>query len=124
MQVPRERPGLQRARGGGGVPAIPSSPPLGRLTVRLRSLSLPSIRRLPDSGTPSESRGVSGVEGRDVSPSADGETGGEGADGFLTQGSRPGLGCSAPNGARIHCPLRSEERRVGKECRSRWSPYH
>src|SRR3712207_486117 len=24
---------------------------------------------------------------------------------------------------RIHC-LRSEERRVGKECRSRWSPYH
>ena len=29
------------------------------------------------------------------------------------------------NGAevRLH-PLRSEERRVGKECRSRWSPYH
>ena len=24
--------------------------------------------------------------------------------------------------ARLH--LRSEERRVGKECRSRWSPYH
>src|SRR5256885_16221582 len=22
------------------------------------------------------------------------------------------------------CPYRSEERRVGKECRSRWSPYH
>ena len=22
------------------------------------------------------------------------------------------------------CGLRSEERRVGKECRSRWSPYH
>src|SRR3712207_9416631 len=22
------------------------------------------------------------------------------------------------------CNLRSEERRVGKECRSRWSPYH
>src|SRR3712207_7965058 len=22
------------------------------------------------------------------------------------------------------CELRSEERRVGKECRSRWSPYH
>src|SRR5690349_23189707 len=22
------------------------------------------------------------------------------------------------------CCLRSEERRVGKECRSRWSPYH
>ena len=24
----------------------------------------------------------------------------------------------------IYSPLRSEERRVGKECRSRWSPYH
>ena len=22
------------------------------------------------------------------------------------------------------CEMRSEERRVGKECRSRWSPYH
>src|SRR2546421_1610226 len=26
--------------------------------------------------------------------------------------------------ARPHTQLRSEERRVGKECRSRWSPYH
>src|SRR5256885_914541 len=25
---------------------------------------------------------------------------------------------------RIVQPVRSEERRVGKECRSRWSPYH
>ena len=24
----------------------------------------------------------------------------------------------------VHKQLRSEERRVGKECRSRWSPYH
>ena len=24
----------------------------------------------------------------------------------------------------IHAYRRSEERRVGKECRSRWSPYH
>ena len=24
----------------------------------------------------------------------------------------------------LSCQLRSEERRVGKECRSRWSPYH
>ena len=24
----------------------------------------------------------------------------------------------------VHFMLRSEERRVGKECRSRWSPYH
>ena len=25
---------------------------------------------------------------------------------------------------RLHYVFRSEERRVGKECRSRWSPYH
>ena len=25
---------------------------------------------------------------------------------------------------RLAFPIRSEERRVGKECRSRWSPYH
>ena len=24
----------------------------------------------------------------------------------------------------VHAQHRSEERRVGKECRSRWSPYH
>src|SRR5256885_12671081 len=24
----------------------------------------------------------------------------------------------------LNCMTRSEERRVGKECRSRWSPYH
>ena len=24
----------------------------------------------------------------------------------------------------VALPTRSEERRVGKECRSRWSPYH
>src|SRR5258708_2923216 len=32
----------------------------------------------------------------------------------------------AANGARllVHDHSRSEERRVGKECRSRWSPYH
>ena len=32
-----------------------------------------------------------------------------------------------PGGERIYAPFhlsRSEERRVGKECRSRWSPYH
>src|SRR6266849_10091544 len=48
------------------------------------------------------------------------------------------LPISTPNGSRSpatrwptrriceksHSPARSEERRVGKECRSRWSPYH
>ena len=28
------------------------------------------------------------------------------------------------NNIEIQSQLRSEERRVGKECRSRWSPYH
>src|SRR2546430_8880136 len=28
------------------------------------------------------------------------------------------------HGPMAHRPRRSEERRVGKECRSRWSPYH
>src|SRR3712207_8180624 len=29
-----------------------------------------------------------------------------------------------PLGDRLDVAVRSEERRVGKECRSRWSPYH
>src|SRR5690554_8232877 len=29
-----------------------------------------------------------------------------------------------PKAIRSDVPIRSEERRVGKECRSRWSPYH
>ena len=32
--------------------------------------------------------------------------------------------CLAAGGAEVHATGRSEERRVGKECRSRWSPYH
>ena len=30
----------------------------------------------------------------------------------------------APENNNKYGPVRSEERRVGKECRSRWSPYH
>ena len=37
---------------------------------------------------------------------------------FRVYGNRPFL-CSG-----IYTVKRSEERRVGKECRSRWSPYH
>ena len=29
-----------------------------------------------------------------------------------------------PYGGAVTAASRSEERRVGKECRSRWSPYH
>ena len=36
------------------------------------------------------------------------------------------IGGQAENGKSMYCLEidRSEERRVGKECRSRWSPYH
>ena len=33
-------------------------------------------------------------------------------------------GLRALSALRSCCSVRSEERRVGKECRSRWSPYH
>ena len=33
-----------------------------------------------------------------------------------------GEAVSGPRALAVYC--RSEERRVGKECRSRWSPYH
>src|SRR3989475_10467812 len=39
------------------------------------------------------------------------------------QGQRIVLGV-VPGSAAERAGLRSEERRVGKECRSRWSPYH
>src|SRR5436309_5034155 len=31
---------------------------------------------------------------------------------------------ASPGAPSPRCTARSEERRVGKECRSRWSPYH
>ena len=33
-------------------------------------------------------------------------------------------GAAEINGTIVDAPQRSEERRVGKECRYRWSPYH
>ena len=33
-------------------------------------------------------------------------------------------GCYVSSSRQIISYVRSEERRVGKECRSRWSPYH
>src|SRR2546425_10758137 len=32
--------------------------------------------------------------------------------------------CESASGLAMDLKTRSEERRVGKECRSRWSPYH
>src|SRR5258708_32336159 len=40
------------------------------------------------------------------------------------RGDIDGNGCSAIGRLALQEILRSEERRVGKECRSRWSPYH
>ena len=34
------------------------------------------------------------------------------------------ISCQAVEGEPLYVEERSEERRVGKECRSRWSPYH
>src|SRR3712207_7045676 len=42
-------------------------------------------------------------------------------DGLRPGGVRTGDGLRRPHGG---LAVRSEERRVGKECRSRWSPYH
>src|SRR2546426_11714022 len=38
--------------------------------------------------------------------------------------SRNTLAIASPRGLVLAVGVRSEERRVGKECRSRWSPYH
>src|SRR3712207_150391 len=46
------------------------------------------------------------------------------ADTFLTVNVSPHLLGSAPVQEALATRPRSEERRVGKECRSRWSPYH
>ena len=44
---------------------------------------------------------------------------------FIAYTRGPGLAGALLVGAGVACAqLRSEERRVGKECRSRWSPYH
>src|SRR5256885_7536686 len=40
------------------------------------------------------------------------------------QSHAPMLFCESNSRGPAHAAARSEERRVGKECRSRWSPYH
>ena len=56
---------------------------------------------------------------------------GIGADGLMTLAASAVSGCdcsmryyNADGSPGEMCGNRSEERRVGKECRSRWSPYH
>ena len=57
--------------------------------------------------------------------SAAGDVNGDGLDDYLISAfaNEPAGGGSVTNGA-TYLIFRSEERRVGKECRSRWSPYH
>src|SRR3712207_8733725 len=73
---------------------------------------------LPISGiTNSEGAGVSA--GRTVTALA---TSHGFARGYTTSGYSAGVSVIAGSGGGMQ--RRSEERRVGKECRSRWSPYH
>ena len=43
---------------------------------------------------------------------------------WVPEGEGPEAGRLLKLGSRIRAGSRSEERRVGKECRSRWAPYH
>src|SRR5437667_9388260 len=43
---------------------------------------------------------------------------------FVLEGDRPPVGSATEDELVEVMRRRSEERRVGKECRSRWSPYH
>ena len=45
-------------------------------------------------------------------------------DGLWLMPGRKTCNCPDPKTRKAGCLCRSEERRVGKECRSRWSPYH
>src|SRR3989454_12410008 len=57
-----------------------------------------------------------------VNPKCVGGGGGGGGPGVMSNATLVSTGGALPNAAvRVK---RSEERRVGKECRSRWSPYH
>ena len=43
---------------------------------------------------------------------------------MLVASTKHAIGFSTADGLEVLVHMRSEERRVGKECRSRWSPYH
>src|SRR2546422_9661964 len=70
--------------------------------------------------------------GTDGEPTTANDSRAEGRDGGVHEGrhaGRPAPGAGVRGGGprsegQELAPARSEERRVGKECRSRWSPYH
>src|SRR5256886_9176984 len=126
LHLPHRRRWHDRRRPGAG-------PPRGRP----RGLDRPDQRRAASSLPPASA--LEGpVEGRarreDLAE--DGRDGRGAAPGAADHGARspgaqcdgrPGHGVSVPEAAPRHRrrpAARSEERRVGKECRSRWSPYH
>ena len=88
---------------------------------------------LPNAGS---ARGVVSVAAHSKASLADGMSGGSpakaigqshGHNGALSGDSRIGPEPESGIHQVVHVPeraRRSEERRVGKECRSRWSPYH
>ena len=53
-----------------------------------------------------------------------GPAGPPGPAGPIADGGVTPLTCGGGNQGNMQVMDRSEERRVGKECRSRWSPYH
>src|SRR3989454_8839551 len=75
------------------------------------------------------STGRTGAAGDAISR-AGGRAGGLRGDGLVAETAERGLthdiagGLPAGEQDELRGRLRSEERRVGKECRSRWSPYH
>src|SRR5260221_14471449 len=89
-----------------------------------------SLRAVPDAGPLTASRKIAGTSLRHNQSRAALNT----AAPATTAMDWPGIPqpaharTSEPAGIRMDCAvknaLRSEERRVGKECRSRWSPYH
>ena len=76
-----------------------------------------------DVGAPLEGAGEVGGGDGVVDDEGDAQGVGGLGDGLDVEDVALGVGDGLPEEA-DRAQLRSEERRVGKECRSRWSPYH
>src|SRR3712207_8672326 len=87
---------------------------IGVTGVQTCALPIYAPRPVPVAGIHDEA--VVGAGGDGTEPGPAGPAGTE-------RGHSDGVGVPA-RGVRPAVECRSEERRVGKECRSRWSPYH